>query len=120
MQIKYRPHSDVYGDEFSYMSISVATKPQGWLGSRVVSVLESGAERPGFTSQPRPCRVTVLGNCSHSSCLCSPSALKVTSQVATPGAESAVYDCLVSPVIGCSMGILYIPASARETTEEKY
>jgi len=28
---------------------------------RVVSVLDSGAEGPGFTSQPRRCRVTVLG-----------------------------------------------------------
>jgi len=33
-----------------------------WLGSRVVSVLDSGAERPGFKSQPQRCRVTVLGN----------------------------------------------------------
>ena len=33
----------------------------GWLGSRVVSVLDSGAERPGFKSQPRRCRVTLLG-----------------------------------------------------------
>jgi len=32
----------------------------GWLGSRVVSVF-SGAEGPGFKSQPRRCRVTVLG-----------------------------------------------------------
>jgi len=32
-----------------------------WLGSRVVSVLDSGAVRPGFKSQPRRCRVTVLG-----------------------------------------------------------
>ena len=29
-----------------------------WLGSRV---LDSGAVRPGFKSQPRRCRVTVLG-----------------------------------------------------------
>jgi len=34
---------------------------KGWLGSRVVSVLDSGAEGPGFKSQPRRCRVTVLG-----------------------------------------------------------
>jgi len=34
---------------------------RGWLGSRVVSVLDSGAEWPGFKSQPRRCRVTVLG-----------------------------------------------------------
>ena len=33
----------------------------GWLGSRVVSVLDSVAEGPGFKSQPRRCRVTVLG-----------------------------------------------------------
>ena len=33
----------------------------GRLGSRVVSVLDSGAEGPGFKSQPRRCRVTVLG-----------------------------------------------------------
>jgi len=32
-----------------------------WLGSRVVSVLDSGEEGPGFKSQPRRCRVTVLG-----------------------------------------------------------
>jgi len=33
----------------------------GWLGSPVVSVLDSGAEGPGFKSQSRRCRVTVLG-----------------------------------------------------------
>jgi len=34
----------------------------GWLGSRgVVSVLDSGAVGPGFKSQPRRCRVSVLG-----------------------------------------------------------
>jgi len=33
----------------------------GWLDSRVVSVLDSGAEGPGFKSQLRRCRVTVLG-----------------------------------------------------------
>ena len=30
-----------------------------WLGSRVISELDSGAEGPGFKSQPRRCRVTV-------------------------------------------------------------
>jgi len=34
---------------------------KAWLGSRVVSVLNSGAEGPGFKSQPRRCPVTVLG-----------------------------------------------------------
>jgi len=34
----------------------------GWLGSRVVSVLDSSAEGPEFKSQSRRrCRVTVLG-----------------------------------------------------------
>ena len=37
------------------------TRALGWLGSRVVSVLDSGAEGPGFKSQPRRCGVTVLG-----------------------------------------------------------
>jgi len=32
-----------------------------WLGSRVVSVLDAGAEGPGFKLQSRRCRVTVLG-----------------------------------------------------------
>ena len=34
---------------------------RGWLGSRMVSVLDSGAEGPGFKSQSRRCRVTALG-----------------------------------------------------------
>jgi len=38
-----------------------ATIQGGWLGSRVVSVLDSGAEGPGFESRSRRCRVTVLG-----------------------------------------------------------
>jgi len=33
----------------------------GWLGSRVVSVLDSCAEGPGFKSQSRRCQATVLG-----------------------------------------------------------
>ena len=37
------------------------SKLLGWLGSRVVSVLDSGAVGPRFKSQPRHCRVTVLG-----------------------------------------------------------
>jgi len=32
-----------------------------WLGSRVVSMLDSGAEGPVFKLQPQCCRVTVLG-----------------------------------------------------------
>ena len=33
----------------------------GWLGSRVVSMQDSSSEGPGFKSQSRRCRVTVLG-----------------------------------------------------------
>jgi len=33
----------------------------GWLGSRVVSVLDLGTEGAGLKSQLRRCRVTVLG-----------------------------------------------------------
>jgi len=36
-------------------------RAHGWLGSRVVSVLDSGSVGPGFKSQPRRYRVTVLG-----------------------------------------------------------
>ena len=42
----------------AFLSSTVST---GRLGSRVVSVLDSGAEGPGFKSQSRRCRVTVLG-----------------------------------------------------------
>ena len=51
----------------------MAKNLKGWLGSRVVSMLDSGAEGPGFKSQAQRCRVTVLGKCSHPSCHCSPS-----------------------------------------------
>ena len=47
-----------HNDEFVPASIH---EVEGWLGSRVVSVLDSGAGGPGFKSQPRRCRVTVLG-----------------------------------------------------------
>jgi len=41
--------------------LSYTIKIVGWLGSRVVSVLDSGADGLGFKSQSRRCRVTVLG-----------------------------------------------------------
>ena len=43
------------------ISTIMPTVLRGRLGSRVVSVLDSGAEGPGFKSQPRRCRVTVIG-----------------------------------------------------------
>ena len=43
----------------------------GLYGSRVVSVLDSGAG--GFKSQSRRCRVTVFGKLFTPLCLCSPS-----------------------------------------------
>ena len=42
-------------------NVGYSTSSHRWLGSRVVSVLDSGAEGPGFKSQSRRCRVTVLG-----------------------------------------------------------
>ena len=41
--------------------LCLCTSSRGWLGSRVVSVLDSGAEGPGFKSQSRRCWVAVLG-----------------------------------------------------------
>ena len=41
-------------------NLLLSTTTPGWLGSRVVSVLDSGAVGPGFKSQPRRCRVTVI------------------------------------------------------------
>jgi len=41
----------------SHLKLVVLT----WVASRVVSVLDSGTEGPGFKSQSRRCRLTVLG-----------------------------------------------------------
>jgi len=41
--------------------LHLAVMCKGWLGSRVDSVLDSGAEGPGFKSQSPRCRVAVLG-----------------------------------------------------------
>ena len=53
----------IYGHmpHYHLVTITISNGVLGWLGSRVVSVLDSGAEWPGFKSQPRRCRVTVLG-----------------------------------------------------------
>jgi len=65
--------------EFSlYRSIYQILLP-GWLGSRVVSVLNSVAEQPGFKSQSRRCRVTVFGKVFTPLCLCSPSSKNCSS-----------------------------------------
>ena len=45
----------------SFSSVTLPPLLTGWLGSRVVSVLDSGAEGPGFNSHSRRCRVAVLG-----------------------------------------------------------
>jgi len=45
--------------DFVRLCIGYQRLPE-WLGSRVVSVLDSGAEGPGFRSQRRRCRVTSL------------------------------------------------------------
>ena len=41
--------------------LAASQTERGWLGSGVVSMLDSGAEGPRFKSQSRRCRVTVLG-----------------------------------------------------------
>jgi len=46
---------------FVFDGFEFAVGPMGWLGSRVVSVLDSGAVVHGFKSQPRRRQVTVLG-----------------------------------------------------------
>ena len=42
-------------------AFGVGMEPRRWLGSRVVCVLDSGTEGPGFKPQPRRCRVTIFG-----------------------------------------------------------
>ena len=44
-----------------YVTVDGPALATRWLGSRVISVLDSGAEGPGFKSHSRRCRVTVLG-----------------------------------------------------------
>ena len=41
------------------LQITLNSHTVGWLGIRVVSVLDSGAVGPGSKTQPRRCRVTV-------------------------------------------------------------
>ena len=53
-----RKKATVTADRITKLSFRLKSQK---LGSRVVSVLDSGAEGPGFKSQPRRCRVTVLG-----------------------------------------------------------
>jgi len=43
------------------LGLKLGTGDLGWLGSRLVSLLDSSAEESGFKSQSRRCRVTVLG-----------------------------------------------------------
>jgi len=45
----------------SCLQFTPQTDKKGWLGSRVVSVLDSGAAGPGFKSQPLRCRITLIG-----------------------------------------------------------
>ena len=45
----------------SELSVVSPVLQSKWLGSRVVSVLDSGAEGPGSKSEQRRCRATVLG-----------------------------------------------------------
>jgi len=58
---KYSRYHRTHDCHHAYYLLLVTIRLMEWLGSRVVSVLDSGAEAPGFKSQPRRCRVTVLG-----------------------------------------------------------
>ena len=49
------------GYRLTRLKMQYLTLLEGWIGSRVVSVLDSGADGPGLKSEPRCCRVTVLG-----------------------------------------------------------
>jgi len=51
----------VYAHRSQVSELSAPVLVLRWLGGRVVSALDSGAEGPGFKSQSRRCRVTVLG-----------------------------------------------------------
>jgi len=52
-QVTFEPFTNNANDRIAYVR-------RIGIGSRVVSVLDSGAVGPGFKSQPRRCRVTVL------------------------------------------------------------
>ena len=61
-KVRHRLTDDwAYGNGQPFTTGFYCTALCGWLGSRVVSVLDSGAVGPGFKLQPRRCRVTVLG-----------------------------------------------------------
>ena len=56
-----RPSRSMNCSTCTVQQTTVLLRPlQRWLGSRVVSVLDSGAVGPGFKLQPRRCQVTVL------------------------------------------------------------
>ena len=61
-----RSSSEAVGN-YRRPDVAVYTRPYStrWLGSRAVSVLDSGAEGPGFKSQPRRCRVYSLRQTVH-------------------------------------------------------
>ena len=59
-RMRKRPQVPAFVGNITTVSICF-NRLKGWLGSRVVSVLDSGAEGPGFKSQSRRCPVTVLG-----------------------------------------------------------
>ena len=60
------------------------------LSSRVVSVLDSGAEGPGFRSQSRRCRVTVLGKLFTPVVPCSPSSKTGSSLLRVAGVTAGL------------------------------
>jgi len=64
------------------------------LSSRAVSMLNSGTEGPGFKSQPRHCRVTVLGKLFLPTlCLCSPSSKTGSSPLNVARVTAGLAEC---------------------------
>jgi len=57
---EHKPHPFFIHDQMEKV-LFLSCLLSGWLGSRAVSMLDSGAVGPGFKSQLRCCQVTVLG-----------------------------------------------------------
>ena len=64
----------IFMQSFVFSQGSIET---GWFGNRVVSMLESGTEGPGFKSQLQHCRVTVLRQTVHTHRACVHQAVKL-------------------------------------------
>jgi len=76
-------------EQILFTAICLFSDYEGWLGSRVVSMLDSGAEGPGFKSQPRRCRVS-LWQIVHTNRVCSPGSKSVATLLRVAGVTSGL------------------------------